>query len=89
MATVDAEATDLLELDRALEMLGERSERMARVVECRFFGGLSVAETAEALDSSVRTVEREWTRARAYLYHTLADQRPVDPAADESADPGR
>jgi RNA polymerase sigma factor (TIGR02999 family) len=67
MATVDAEATDLIELDQALELLGERSERMARVVECRFFGGLSVAETAEALDSSVRTVEREWTRARAYL----------------------
>ena len=89
MATVDAEATDLLELDRALELLGERSERMARVVECRFFGGLSVAETAEALDSSVRTVEREWTRARAYLYHTLADQRPPEPAADESANPGR
>jgi RNA polymerase sigma factor (TIGR02999 family) len=87
MATVDAEATDLLELDRALELLGERSERMARVVECRFFGGLSVVETAEALDSSVRTVEREWTRARAYLHHTLADQRPPDPADDESADP--
>ncbi|HUF69094.1 MAG TPA: sigma-70 family RNA polymerase sigma factor [Longimicrobiales bacterium] len=88
MATVDAEATDLLELDRALDMLGERSERMARVVECRFFGGLSVVETAEALDSSVRTVEREWTRARAYLYHTLADQPSVDPVDDEGIDPG-
>lgn len=80
MAAVDAEATELLALDEALEMLGERSERMARVVECRFFGGLSVAETAEALDSSVRTVERDWTRARAYLYRTLAGGREPRPA---------
>lgn len=72
MAAVDAEAAELLALDEALEMLGERHERMARVVECRFFGGLSVAETAEALDSSIRTVERDWTRARAYLYQALA-----------------
>jgi RNA polymerase sigma factor (TIGR02999 family) len=71
VAAVDAGATELLALDEALDLLGKRSERMARIVECRFFGGLSVAETAEALDSSVRTVEREWTRARAYLHSAL------------------
>lgn len=70
---VESEAADLLALDAALEMLAARSERMARVVECRFFGGLSVTETAEALGASVRTVEREWTRARVYLRHALTE----------------
>ncbi|HEX5520703.1 MAG TPA: ECF-type sigma factor, partial [Longimicrobiaceae bacterium] len=63
---------DLLTLDDALSQLGQLSERLERVVECRFFGGLSVPETAEALGTSVRTIEREWTRARAYLYQLLA-----------------
>jgi RNA polymerase sigma factor (TIGR02999 family) len=72
---VDADVAELLALDDALERLGERNERMARVVECRFFGGLSVAETAETLDCSVRTVERDWTRARAYLHYALAMDR--------------
>lgn len=84
MAAVEAEAAELLALDEALDMLAKRSERMARVVECRFFGGLSVHETAEALDSSVRTVEREWTRARAYLHRALS-QRPPAPEADAGA----
>jgi len=71
MAAVEAEAAELLVLDEALDELAKHNQRMARVVECRFFGGLSVAETAEALDASVRTVEREWTRARAYLSSAL------------------
>jgi RNA polymerase sigma factor (sigma-70 family) len=71
MAAVEAEAAELLVLDEALDKLAQHNQRMARVVECRFFGGLSVAETAEALDASVRTVEREWTRARAYLSSAL------------------
>ena len=52
---------------------------MARIAECRFFGGLSVVETAEALDTSERTVEREWAKARGYLYHLLAAGEPTDP----------
>jgi RNA polymerase sigma factor (TIGR02999 family) len=72
LAAVDTEVADLLALDEALTLLAARSERMAKVVECRFFGGLSVAETAEALDASERTVQREWTRARAYLLHTMS-----------------
>lgn len=71
LAAVDAEAADLLALDEALTLLADRSERMAKIVECRFFGGLSVAETAEALDMSERTIRREWARARAYLLHTM------------------
>ena len=71
-ATVDAEAADLLVLEEALEFLASRDERLARVVECRFYAGLSVPETAEALGTSPRTVERDWARARAYLATTLS-----------------
>jgi RNA polymerase sigma factor (TIGR02999 family) len=88
VAAVEAEAAELLVLDEALEMLAQRSERMARVVECRFFGGLSVAETAEALDASVRTIEREWTRARAYLYRALSQRPPVPEAESGGSDAG-
>jgi RNA polymerase sigma factor (TIGR02999 family) len=71
MAAADQPIIDLLSLDEALTRLGSVSARMERIVECRFFGGLSVAETAEATGASVRTVEREWTRARSYLYQLL------------------
>jgi len=64
--------TDLLDLNDALERLADRSPRMAQIVEFRFFGGMSVAQTAEVLETSVRTVEREWARARAYLYEALS-----------------
>jgi RNA polymerase sigma factor (TIGR02999 family) len=67
----DAAAADLLGVDEAIERLAHRNPRMAQVVELRFFGGLSVTETAEALGTSVRTVEREWTRARAYLLEMI------------------
>lgn len=61
----------LLALEEALESLERLDERLARVVECRFFGGLSVGETAEALSVSRRTAERDWTRARAHLRRRL------------------
>lgn len=64
-------ASSLLDLDAALTRLGERNDRLARVVECRYFGGMPVRETAEALGVSTRTVERDWTRAKAYLYGEL------------------
>lgn len=64
---------DLLALDEALTELTDHHARMGQVVELRFFGGLTREETAEVLDVSVRTVERDWTRARAYLYDRLAD----------------
>ncbi len=76
LSTVAAEATDILVIEDALQKLEARSPRMAGVVECRFFGGMSVAETAEALVTSTRTVEREWTRARAYLAHALGETPP-------------
>lgn len=71
---VGAEAeqpVDLLVLSDALEQLGKHDPRLVQVVDCRFFGGLTTDETAEALGISSRTVERDWTRARVYLYHLL------------------
>jgi RNA polymerase sigma-70 factor, ECF subfamily len=64
-------AADLLAVDSALEMLAAEDPRKAQVVELRFFGGLSVEETAEALQISVRTVHTDWALARAWLYRTL------------------
>lgn len=61
----------LMDLDEALTRLSERDARLGEVVECRFFGGMTVDETAEALGVSRRTVERDWTRAKAYLYRDL------------------
>lgn len=65
------ELPDLVELDRALELLAENSERQAEIVELRFFGGLELEAIAEALDISRSTVDREWRVARAWLAFTL------------------
>lgn len=62
---------DLLHLNQALEQLEALDERQARVVECRFFGGLSIDETAHALGISPATVSRDWTMARAWLTRIL------------------
>lgn len=64
---------DVLALDMALEMLAGEDARKAQVVELRFFGGLSIEETAEALGISARTVHADWAFARAWLYRTLTD----------------
>lgn len=68
---VDEHAEWLLALDQALERLAAHRERLAQVVECRFFAGLSNEETAEALGTSVRTVKRDWTFARSWLQREL------------------
>ncbi|MEM1180949.1 MAG: ECF-type sigma factor [Acidobacteriota bacterium] len=70
----DAPFDLLLDVNTALGRLAERSPRMAKMVECRFFGGLSVEETAEALGVGRRTVEREWTRAKVYLAALLEEE---------------
>lgn len=66
-------AEDLLALNEALEKLGRLDERQSRVVECRFFGGLGIRETAEALGVSTATVERDWALASAWLRRALDD----------------
>ena len=63
---------DLLELDDAMKRLSALDERQARVVELRFFGGLSVAEAAEVLAVSERTVKSDWQVARLWLHRELA-----------------
>jgi RNA polymerase sigma factor (TIGR02999 family) len=64
---------DLLAIDDALEALAVEDPRKARLVELRFFGGLSVDEAAEALGISPRTVDKEWAFARAWLYRLLKE----------------
>jgi RNA polymerase sigma factor (TIGR02999 family) len=73
-AAVDAYAAELVELDDALSRLAERSPRHARVVELRYFAGLSVEKTAEALGVSPRTVKSDWAMARAWLFSELGPQ---------------
>ncbi|HEY7820231.1 MAG TPA: sigma-70 family RNA polymerase sigma factor [Vicinamibacteria bacterium] len=67
IASDDREVSFLLDVDRVLEELRVRDERLARTVECRFFAGLSEEETAEALGVSLRTAQRNWMRARAWI----------------------
>lgn len=68
---IDGQAEWLLALDAALSRLGEKNPRLAQVVECRFFAGLSEEETAAALGVSLRTAQRDWMRARAWLQEEL------------------
>lgn len=75
---VEERAIDLLALDEALARLEEADPQQARIVELRFFGGLSVEETARALKISVRTVHREWTTARLWLHGEVAKGDRID-----------
>lgn len=70
-ATADARLEELIDLDDALGRLERFDDRLARVVECRFFGGMTVDETATALDVSPRTVDRAWQKAKAWLYREM------------------
>jgi RNA polymerase sigma factor (TIGR02999 family) len=67
----DYEAEMVLDLNDALEQLAAWDPRLARVVDCRFFGGLTEPETAEALGITVRTVQRDWVKARILLRRAL------------------
>lgn len=66
-----SDRADVLALDEALQQLDQLDPRKSRIVEMRFFGGLSLEETAEALDVSVATVRRDWSLARAWLFREL------------------
>jgi RNA polymerase sigma factor (TIGR02999 family) len=66
-------AEALLAVDEALERLAAHDPALARVVECRFFAGLTEEETAEATATSLRTVQRQWRRAKAWLYQELTE----------------
>ena len=78
LTAADNQAESLLELHEALDQLAVLDERLARVVECRFFGGMTEQETAEALQVTARTVRRDWVKARALLYQALQANSPQD-----------
>jgi RNA polymerase sigma factor (sigma-70 family) len=64
----------MLELDEALDRLARLNERLSRNVELRFFGGLTVEETAEVMGVAQSTVKLDWQKARAWLYRELGDR---------------
>jgi RNA polymerase sigma factor (TIGR02999 family) len=68
---VEPNVVDVLALDQALDRLGERSERLRRVVEYLFFGGMTQQEVAAVLGVTTRTVERDWLKARLFLHREL------------------
>ncbi len=69
---IDEQTDMLLALDQALDRLSRLNERLTRVVECRFFAGLSLAETGEALGVTRKTVQRDWQKAQALLKRELS-----------------
>jgi RNA polymerase sigma factor (TIGR02999 family) len=73
-AIAAAPAVDIEALDEALQRLAAVDPQQCRVVELRFFGGLSIEETAEALGISPATVKRDWTTARTWLHHELTSR---------------
>jgi RNA polymerase sigma-70 factor (ECF subfamily) len=72
----ETRSEELLALDEALEKLAAQDPRKSQIVELRYFGGLTAEETAEFLKLSLRTVEREWTMAKAWLYRALSGDEP-------------
>ncbi len=79
LLVADGQAVAFDDLDRALVDLARLSERQARVVELRYFGGLTIEETAELLGVAPVTVKRDWTLARAWLYRELSGAGPDAP----------
>jgi RNA polymerase sigma factor (TIGR02999 family) len=81
---VDPSLTDLVAVDEALTRLEQTDPRKAQIVSLRYFAGLSIEETAGALDLSPATVKNEWAFARAWLYRVLGPlgDPPTDPPAD-------
>ena len=73
----DARSADLLTLNDALDRLAAYDERLARLVEYRFFGGLTYDEIAEVTQWSVPTLKRDWRRARAWLYRAMQETPPA------------
>jgi RNA polymerase sigma factor (TIGR02999 family) len=73
-ATAAERGDTLLALDEALDRLASVNQRLSQVVECRYFGGLTEEETAEALGVTSRTVQRDWAKARGWLYLELGEE---------------
>ena len=71
VAIAECSAVDVLTIDSALTKLGDLDSKQARVVELRWFGGLSIVETAEVLGTSTASVKRDWATARAWLHREI------------------
>lgn len=80
-AAIESRAEEILAVDQALAGLGALDPQLPRIVECRFFAGLTEEETAEALALPLRTVQRDWARARAWLKRALGGATPAGPPA--------
>jgi RNA polymerase sigma factor (TIGR02999 family) len=80
LVVTDDRTEEILAVNRALERLATVDERLCKLVEYRYFGGLSEEETAEALDLSTRTVRREWAKAKGWLVEELRGTGPVEPS---------
>jgi RNA polymerase sigma factor (TIGR02999 family) len=88
LIAIESQSDEILALNEALERLTELNDRLVRIVECRYFTGLSEEQTAEVLGISVRTVRRDWVKARGWLYSQLYGQGPDSPdATDEEQAP--
>jgi RNA polymerase sigma factor (TIGR02999 family) len=86
--TVDEPSEEMLALDEGLSLLAERHPEKAKLVNLRYFAGLTIEDAAEALGVSVATANRHWAYARAWLFRHLAadpDRAPADPAAAAAA----
>jgi RNA polymerase sigma factor (TIGR02999 family) len=70
----EASSNAVLRVDEALEKLAKIDERLARMVELRFFGGMTIEDTAQAMDVGLNTVKRDWARAKAWLKDELESQ---------------
>jgi RNA polymerase sigma factor (TIGR02999 family) len=86
MIALESQSEEIVALNQALERLTLLNERLSRVVECRYFGGLSEEETSEVLGVSVRTVRRDWVKAKGWLYNHLYGDGPLDD--HEAVSPG-
>jgi len=75
VALPKAREVDLLALDDALNNLAELDARQSRIVELRFFGGLSIENTAKVLGVSPATIKREWSTARAWLFEQMQEEK--------------
>lgn len=73
-ALTEQRAAELVALDDALRDLAKLDERRSQIIELRFFGGLSLDETAEVMNISPSTVQREWRAAKAWLHHTMTNR---------------
>jgi RNA polymerase sigma factor (TIGR02999 family) len=78
-APAGVDVVDVLQLDRALTELEAMDADQSRIVELRFYGGLTIEETAEVMGVSLATIKREWALAKSWLYRALTDRRGASP----------